>query len=158
DGPPIFGRLALAYNGNVHTWDADGRGRVLTTSGWSDRDGPALPPELAADPVNVHLVMTQGVIYALGPGRTAMYPSVALMERIRAERAAADAAADLRIYASGPNFMPFEQLALADEVTFTFGTEVVGTRRRDELPDDSAWVFDYPNGTHEGSFSVLELV
>lgn len=158
DGPPIFGRLALAHNGNVHTWDVDGRGRVLTASGWADRDGPALPPELAADPVNVHLVTTPGVIYALGPGRTAVYPSSALRERIRAQLAAADAAADLRIYASGPNFMPFEQLALADEVTFTFGTEVVGTRRRDALSDDSAWVFDYPDSTLDGSFSVLELL
>lgn len=155
DGPPADPRRSVALQGQLVGWDEDGRGWTLGQSSWA-ADAPRLAPELARDP-SLRVVGTLPV-YAITPGRADIFPTRQWFERIQRTLEASTVADALKIYATGPNFKPFDELPLADEVRFTFGDTVVGTRRRAELADDDAWVFEYPDGTIDGTFSVLELL
>jgi hypothetical protein len=182
-GVPFLDHRYIGVVGDeVVGWSAnDGAAISATTASW--RPMSPLPGALKANTAYSTVAVGEGVAVVGPPGvwlfvdRTnepAATTQAAQRAQAAAEAAARAAATEraegqgaapavsmayrLHAFALEPSDGTFADLPLADEVTFAFGTDVVGSRSAAELRQPASWRFDFPPSAFAGPFSALDAL
>jgi hypothetical protein len=170
--PYLDHRYTTAVGDEVWGWSTDG-GAAISAATASWRPLSPLPDALTANTAYA-TVSARDAVFVMGRpgiwqfvGGATEEAAARAAERARAAAAAAAARARqgstgaayrLLAFALQPSDESFAAIPFADDVTFAFGTTVLGSRTAGELRQPENWTVEFPPSAFTGQFSVLDAL